>query len=287
MTITTEATARLIAILSSGESDLSNRRLVAADMAEEMGLFNLEAALRTVEKQVLFWHADPDYVYDNGRVRLNLAASPLPLEGIKIIATLKRICGCKKRAFSISVSTKVQMDENYFDGGTGYDYAVVLINAPYGIPDSVLSCRYPAGAGDWMRPVQERPMEFGKVIVKTGLFCGKEVPMEVIVHPDDTYRFGLCYVSANDHLARDMARLEQLTRKAVVKVWGHIACDSAELMEGLNGMESLYVAVELCLDADRPVTLGGMTEEDYAALMRLNPNTVNGWARQALRNSKL
>lgn len=70
-------------------------------------------------------------------------------------------------------------------------------------------------------------------------------------------------------------RLEALVKKLAPRVWDAIAADAGDC-----DLESM---VELVLDADRPVTFGGMTQADYNALIALDKGVVDGWAAAALR----
>lgn len=68
---------------------------------------------------------------------------------------------------------------------------------------------------------------------------------------------------------------EALVKKAARGVWGQIAGDAGEC--------SVDDAVELALDADRPVAFGFMTKHQYAEICKLDYRIVDKWAWQALR----
>lgn len=78
---------------------------------------------------------------------------------------------------------------------------------------------------------------------------------------------------------REDRELKEVVQKAVPKVWGQIQADAYEL-----GDLTLDDAVELCLDADRPVTMGGMTKEQYRMIgTERYYKEAERWAREALR----
>ncbi len=69
--------------------------------------------------------------------------------------------------------------------------------------------------------------------------------------------------------------LEERIKRAVPKVWAQISAD-------VDWPITLKEAVELCLDADRPVTFGYLSKEDYASLLKLDSALVDAWPSQAL-----
>jgi len=69
---------------------------------------------------------------------------------------------------------------------------------------------------------------------------------------------------------------EAAVAEAVPLVWAQICAD-------VDWPVTLDEAVELCLDADRPVTLGFMSRDEYRAVLALDQDVVDGWARRALR----
>lgn len=77
--------------------------------------------------------------------------------------------------------------------------------------------------------------------------------------------------------------LKERVQAAVLKVWQQIAADAGELLEGGDPLE---IMVELCLDADRPVNLGGLSMDDYRSICDMGVHgqeEVDGWAREVLR----
>ena len=70
--------------------------------------------------------------------------------------------------------------------------------------------------------------------------------------------------------------LEQAVKQAVPQTWSVVSAD-VDWEIDLDG------AVELCLDADRPVSFGFMTETEYEQLLKTDNKIVDGWAREALR----
>lgn len=69
---------------------------------------------------------------------------------------------------------------------------------------------------------------------------------------------------------------EAAVTEAVPLVWAQIAAD-------VDWAVSLDEAVELCLDADRPVALGFMSRDEYRAVLALDQDVVDGWAQRVLR----
>ncbi len=72
------------------------------------------------------------------------------------------------------------------------------------------------------------------------------------------------------------ATLEARVKSAVPMIWADIRAD-------VDWPCSLDEAVELCIDAGRPVMFGYLSQEDYDALVDLDKETVDNWAREALR----
>ena len=70
--------------------------------------------------------------------------------------------------------------------------------------------------------------------------------------------------------------MQALVKKAVPKIWQQINADAGDC--------DLYEAAELCLDADRPVTCGAMTADQYTELCGWVPPTdIDKWACEALK----
>lgn len=77
--------------------------------------------------------------------------------------------------------------------------------------------------------------------------------------------------------------LKERVQAAVLRVWQQIAADASTIPDGASDLD---VMVELCLDADRPVTLGGLIKEDYTVICAMGPvesEDVDNWAREVLK----
>lgn len=77
--------------------------------------------------------------------------------------------------------------------------------------------------------------------------------------------------------------LEARVKETVRAVWNQIAADAEELLTGASREERLEMMVELCLDADRPVTMGWLSEEDYDLVCKERMNEADTWAREVLK----
>lgn len=78
--------------------------------------------------------------------------------------------------------------------------------------------------------------------------------------------------------------LEARVKEAVRRVWAVISADAYEMLRDMTTGEALEVAVELCLDADRPVTEGGLSKEDYTLICGgHHHDDAERWATEALR----
>lgn len=71
--------------------------------------------------------------------------------------------------------------------------------------------------------------------------------------------------------------LKEAVQQSVPRLWALISPD-VDWPIDLDG------AVELCLDADRPVSFGYMTKKEYENLNNHESEEVNGWAREVLKN---
>jgi hypothetical protein len=71
--------------------------------------------------------------------------------------------------------------------------------------------------------------------------------------------------------------LETRVKRAVRRTWDVIVADVDWAPVRLSE------AAELCLDADRCVTHGGLSPEDYEAVLALPSEVPDRWAREALR----
>jgi hypothetical protein len=69
--------------------------------------------------------------------------------------------------------------------------------------------------------------------------------------------------------------LKERVKKAVARTWNYISADIERC--------SLSGAIELCLDAGRCETLGGLSKADAAAVRKLSSKVVEAWARDALK----
>lgn len=123
------------------------------------------------------------------------------------------------------------------------------------------------------REVVMDKMEEQGVLMENCKSCGRRNRREDLADPD------------GERLCTGCCILKQKVQKSVPRVWQEICYDASELEGGC----SLEDAVELCLDANRPVWTGrspeahGMTAEEYAALCHLDKDMVDGWAREVLR----
>lgn len=70
--------------------------------------------------------------------------------------------------------------------------------------------------------------------------------------------------------------LEKAVKQSVQQVWAEISAD-------VDWPIDLEGAVELCLDAVRPVIFGYMTENEYSQLLKYNEQDIDLWAKQALQ----
>lgn len=68
---------------------------------------------------------------------------------------------------------------------------------------------------------------------------------------------------------------KELVMKAAPKVWQAIHADAGEI--------SMDEAVELVMDAGRPVTFGGMTQEQYDFICAMPYQKVDKWCEEALK----
>ncbi len=76
------------------------------------------------------------------------------------------------------------------------------------------------------------------------------------------------------------AKVKALVEKSVPKVWQQICYD----VDQLEGGATLEDAVEMCLDAHRPVEMGGLTKEECELIYKYpGSKTVDQWAREVLR----
>ncbi len=70
--------------------------------------------------------------------------------------------------------------------------------------------------------------------------------------------------------------LETKVREMLPSLWGQLQADAGEDCD-------LDTAVELCLDADRPVTFGYLTKAEYTILCEMDHKVVDKWAYEALK----